>query len=134
MTFWECIYEHSWYWINVCFVDLRQLPLNSNLGKLTAFSLQLTLWMQITGFSVRFVSSFIWLKMYRLGSDQGHIYQPVDGEARTGTFGNLSPSSSPRTISLSDEVLGGSIYNPAYYASLFSSLEEAHYLKEVNIF
>ena len=72
--------------------------------------------------------------MYRLGSDQGHIYQPVDGEARTGTFGNLSPSSSPRTISLSDEVLGGSIYNPAYYASLFSSLEEAHYLKEVNIF
>ena len=71
--------------------------------------------------------------MYSLGSDQGHIYQPVDAEARTGTFGNLSPSS-PRTISLSDEVLGGSIYNPAYYASLFSSLEEAHSLKEVSIF
>jgi hypothetical protein len=111
-------------------MTLRQLPLNSNLGKFTAFSLQLTLWMQITGFAVRVVSSFVWLKMYSLGPDQGHIYQPVDAEAQ---IGNLSPSS-PHAHSFSDEVLGGSIYNPVYYASLFSSLDDGHSLKEVSVF
>ena len=115
--------------------------------------------MQITGFIARFVSSFIWLKMYRLGIDQGDIYRPVDVEARAWSFGNFSPSNSrwssgnfspsnsrgsfgnfspsnlrqARQSSLSDEVLGGSIYNPTYYSSLFYVRDEIHSSKEVSI-
>lgn len=91
--------------------------------------------MQITGFTMRFVSAFLWLQMYRLGSDHGCIYSHIDVEARVGSLGISSSASSSRTTrqsSISDEVLGGSIYNPAYYSSLFSSLDEGHSFKEVD--
>ncbi|XP_066396959.1 uncharacterized protein [Miscanthus floridulus] len=35
-------------------------------GQLFVFSLRLALWMQIIGFSVRFLSSFLWIQMYRV--------------------------------------------------------------------
>lgn len=122
-------------WFILFSVEIRQYPHDTNVGKFTAFSLQLVLGMQIAGFIVRFLSAFLWLKMYRLGMDQRGIDSHVDVEAQSGTLGSFSPASSPRTtgqFSLSDEVLGGSIYNPAYYSSLFSSPDEGHSFKEVD--
>eukprot|EP00250_Pteridium_aquilinum_P000850 c11025_g1_i1 orf=281-994(+) len=122
-------------WFILFSVEIRQYSRGSNVGKFAAFSLQLVLGMQVAGFLVRFFSAFVWLQMYRLGSDQGGTYSHVDVEARVGTAGFPSAASSPYTTqqsSLSDEVLGGSIYNPAYYSSLFSSPDEGHSFKEVD--
>lgn len=122
-------------WFVLFSVEIRQLSIDAIAGKFTAFSLQLVLWMQIAGFLMRFLSAFLWLQMYRLGSDQGGIYQPFDLEARSGTSGFSSSASSPRMMrqsSLSDDILGGSIYDPAHYSSLFSSPDEGHSFKKVN--
>ncbi|MCO5563536.1 hypothetical protein L7F22_017181 [Adiantum nelumboides] len=122
-------------WFILFSVEIRQYPHEANVGKFTAFSLNLVLGMQITGFAIRFFSAILWLQMYRLGTYQRRIDSHVDIESQSGTFGFSSPASSPRTtqqFSLSDEVLGGSIYNPAYYSSLFSSPNEGHSFKEVD--
>lgn len=126
-------------WFVLFSTEIRQIPPQLNLGNLTAFSLQLVLWMQIAGFIVRFLSAFLWLQMYRLGltSDQGGVYQSFDVEGRMGTFGISTPVSSPsattRQSSLNDEILGGSIYNPSYYSSLFGPVDEVLSIKENNL-
>ncbi|KAI5073107.1 hypothetical protein GOP47_0011120, partial [Adiantum capillus-veneris] len=120
-------------WFILFSVEIRQYPHEANVGRFTAFSLNLVLGMQISGFTIRFLSAFLWFQMYRLGIDHRGIDSHVDVEGQSGTLGFSSPASSPRTtrqFSLSDEVLGGSIYNPAYYSSLFSSPDEGHSFKE----
>ncbi|XP_010922893.1 uncharacterized protein [Elaeis guineensis] len=86
-------------------------------GPLFVFSLRLALSMQIIGFSVRFLSSFLWIQMYRLGvsSVDGAAYREADFDVRNSF---LNPSTDRQT-SNSDDILGGSIYDPAYYSSLF---------------
>lgn len=116
----------------------RQGSAETQFGKFTAFSLQVVLSMQITGFIVRFFSAFVWLQMFWLGLQEQGVYQPLGAEAnfgRVGTFGIFSPVSSPRTSrqsSLNDEVLGGSIYNPGHYSSLFSSSDDGQPIKKVS--
>ncbi|XP_052163749.1 uncharacterized protein LOC127780814 isoform X2 [Oryza glaberrima] len=90
-------------------------------GQLFVLSLKLALWMQIIGFSVRFLSSFIWIQMYRLGvSSSTPTYHEVNYDGRNSF---LSPrSSSVRRNSMADDILGGSIYDPAYYSSLFEDV------------
>ncbi|KAH9533334.1 hypothetical protein CY35_18G046200 [Sphagnum magellanicum] len=108
---------------------------NSEVGKIGAFYLEITFWMQATGSGLRILSSFLWIQMYRLGvaSDTVAAYQPIDFDGRIGGF-SLFHSNSPtpvanaRQTSMSDEVLGGSIYNPAAYASLFERLDNDTYL------
>lgn len=102
-----------------------QFSVHLNAGKFTAFSLQLVLWIQIAGFLLRLMSAFFWLQMSRLGfsSYRGGLYQPLDLEGR---------NSGIHQSSLSDEVLSGSIYNPAYYASFFGSPDEVLPIKDVN--
>ncbi|CAL5066383.1 unnamed protein product [Urochloa decumbens] len=90
-------------------------------GQLFVFSLRLALWMQIIGFSVRFLSSFIWIQMYRLGaSSSTPTYLDANHEVRNSF---LSPrSDSVRRSSMADDILGGSIYDPSYYSSLFEDV------------
>lgn len=77
--------------------------------------------MQIIGFSVRFLSSFLWIQMYRLGaSSSTPTYFDTNHEARNSF---LSPrSDSVRRSSMADDILGGSIYDPSYYSSLFEDV------------
>ncbi|KAL5198057.1 hypothetical protein ABZP36_001569 [Zizania latifolia] len=90
-------------------------------GQLFVFSLKLALWMQIIGFSVRFLSSFIWIQMYRLGVSSSTLtYHEANYDGRNSF---LSPrSNSVRRNSMADDISGGSIYDPAYYSSLFEDV------------
>ncbi|OAY85770.1 hypothetical protein ACMD2_16784 [Ananas comosus] len=99
-------------------------------GSLFVFSLRLALWMQIIGFSVRFFSSFLWIQMYRLGvsSDCG-AYHEADYDARN-SFLNPSSHVVGRQNSLTDDILGGSIYDPAYYSSLFEDVRDNKIIHE----
>ncbi|XP_074570404.1 uncharacterized protein LOC141827013 [Curcuma longa] len=88
-------------------------------GPLFVFSIRLALLMEIFGFSVRFLSSFLWVQMYRLGAStvDSTIYR-ADEVARQA--------------STADEILGGSIYDPAYYSSLFEDIQETQHMPEVS--
>ncbi|XP_020182739.1 uncharacterized protein [Aegilops tauschii subsp. strangulata] len=89
-------------------------------GQLFVFSLRLALLMQTIGFSVRFLSSFIWIQMYRLGVSSS---TPTYYEANDARNSFLSPrSNSVRRGSMADDILGGSIYDPSYYSSLFEDV------------
>jgi hypothetical protein len=88
--------------------------------------------MQAIGFSVRFISSFIWFQIYRLGVSSD-IYQPAEFESRSG-FSNPPSPVPARQISIDENVLGGSIYDPAYYSSLFQDKQDLGSSYEVSIF
>eukprot|EP01018_Ginkgo_biloba_P038401 Gb_19871 [translate_table: standard] len=102
-------------------------------GKFSSFSVKIVFWMQTTGFSVRFISSFVWFRMYRLGasSDNNSVYQPADFESRIGLLNPSSPAPARQT-SIGTEVLGGSIYDPAYYSSLFQDTQDLGHSYEVD--
>lgn len=93
-------------------------------AKFFIFSVKLTLAMQIVGFIVRLSSSLLWIQIYRLGASY------VDTASRAADFDLRSSFLSPvtpavaRQISNSNEILGGSIYDPAYYSSLFEDSQE----------
>lgn len=97
-------------------------------GTYFIFSVKLTLAMQIIGFSVRLSSSLLWIQIYRLGAS--YIDTPVpresDSDLRTSFLSPPTPAVA-RQSSGSDEVLGGSIYDPAYYSSLFEDGRENKY-------
>ncbi|KAL0369967.1 UNVERIFIED_CONTAM: hypothetical protein Sangu_0314800 [Sesamum angustifolium] len=76
-------------------------------GTFLSILVNLTLAMQIVGFSVRLSSSLLWIQMYRLG---------------VSTVDN-----SVRRISDCDDVVGGTIYDPAYYSSLFEDGKDDTY-------
>lgn len=89
-------------------------------GPFAIFSVKLALSMQIIGFCVRLSSSLLWIQMYRLGVSyvDSTIPQESDLDLRNN-FLNSAPPAIVRNSSGSDEVLGGSIYDPVYYSSLF---------------
>lgn len=91
------------------------------------FSVKLTLAMQLIGFIVRISSSLLWIQIYRLGASY------VDAASREADFDLRNSFLSPATpvvvrqCSSSNEMLGGSIYDPAYYSSLFEDGQENKY-------
>ncbi|XP_010542472.1 PREDICTED: uncharacterized protein LOC104815673 isoform X2 [Tarenaya hassleriana] len=89
-------------------------------GTFFIFSVKLTLTMEIIGFSVRLSSSFLWLQIYRLGASylDTSIPRETDSDLRNSFLSPATPAMG-RQCSGSEEILGGSIYDPAYYASLF---------------
>lgn len=89
-------------------------------GLFYIFSVKLTLAMEIIGFSVRLSSSFLWVQIYRLGAGymDGNGPRDADFDLRTSFLSPATPSVA-RNSSGNDEALGGSIYDPAYYSSLF---------------
>lgn len=100
-------------------------------GTFFVFSLRLALSMQIIGFSVRFLSSFLWIQMYRLGpaSIDGSAYREADFDVRSSF---LSPQAHEiaRQNSNSDDFIGGAIYDPAYYSSLFEDSRDKGFVRE----
>ncbi|KAM7279223.1 hypothetical protein ACFE04_006357 [Oxalis oulophora] len=96
-------------------------------GSYFVFSIKLTLVMQIIGFFVRLSSSLLWIQIYRLGPsciDTTSYHREADFDFRN-SFSNPSPSAVARQTSLEpDDVLGGAIYDPAYYSSLFEDAQE----------
>ncbi|MQM00902.1 hypothetical protein Taro_033649 [Colocasia esculenta] len=100
-------------------------------GHLFVFSLRLTLWMQIIGFSMRILSSLLWIQMYRLGVSsmmQSTAYMEADSVARN--FLNPPANDMTRQNSNSNFISGGSIYHPAQYSSLLEDAQEKMYLNE----
>ncbi|KAJ7524898.1 hypothetical protein O6H91_17G026800 [Diphasiastrum complanatum] len=101
--------------------EIRQSNRYTEFGKFWELPLRIVLWMQSISFGLHFVSSFIWLMMYRIGlrTDYPAMYQPVDFDGRIGNLFIHSSSLSALPADIDEEVLGGSIYDPAYYYSLF---------------
>ncbi|XP_073064684.1 uncharacterized protein [Primulina eburnea] len=98
-------------------------------GTFVTFSVKLTLTMQIIGFSVRLSSSLLWLQMYRLGVsyiDNSNL-RDTDSDLRNNFLSPPTPSV-VRRPSGSDDAIGGSIYDPAYYSSLFEDGKDESYL------
>ncbi|CAA6654507.1 unnamed protein product [Spirodela intermedia] len=95
------------------------------------FSVRLTLCMQIIGFSVRLCSSLLWIKMYRLGLSwvDSVSHREADSDMRN-SFLNPPIHEPCRQYSISEDILGGSIYNPAYYSSLFEDGQDKKYSNE----
>jgi len=93
--------------------DCSQIWHGTQLGKFGAFSVELMFWMQAIGSGLRFISSFLWCQMYRLGAISGtsSTLQPVDFDVRNSILGDDSES----------EILGGSIYDRAAFSSLLES-------------
>ncbi|GFY99005.1 hypothetical protein Acr_13g0004060 [Actinidia rufa] len=89
-------------------------------GHFVIFSVKLALSMQIIGFSVRLLSSSLWIQMYRLGVSYVDSSAPREADSDMRNI-FLGPPATPAIVghSDSDDVLGGSIYDPVYYSSLF---------------
>ncbi|XP_044475876.1 uncharacterized protein LOC123203535 isoform X2 [Mangifera indica] len=93
--------------------------------------------MQIVGFLVRLSSSLLWIQMYRLGVSyvEGGASGVVgsrepDFDLRSSFLSPVTPAAAAavnRQRSVSDDVLGGSIYDPAYYSSLFEDSQQNKY-------
>ncbi|XP_037491410.1 uncharacterized protein LOC105649623 isoform X2 [Jatropha curcas] len=98
-------------------------------GPFFIFSVKLTLAMQIVGFSVRLSSSLLWIQIYRLGVSYGESTAPreADFDLRHSFLSPVTPAA-VRECSDSDVALGGSIYDPAYYSSLFEDGRSNRYL------
>ncbi|GER50705.1 membrane protein insertase YidC [Striga asiatica] len=88
-------------------------------GAFGSFLVKLTLVMQIIGFSVRLSSSLLWIQMYRLGSSyiDNSGARDTDAYLRNSFINPATPI--VRVTSGCDDAIGGSIYDPAYYSSLF---------------
>ncbi|KAF6152033.1 hypothetical protein GIB67_010607 [Kingdonia uniflora] len=99
------------------------------------FSLRLALLMQSFGFSVRLASSLLWFQMYRLGASSvdNTASRETDFDLRT-SFLNPSASTMNKESSDTDDALGGSIYDPAYYSSLFEDAQENGIMYEDKIY
>lgn len=99
-------------------------------GAYFIFSVRLTLAMQIVGFLVRLSSSLLWIQIYRLGvacvnSREG------DYDLRHSFLSPVAHAVPGRTVSDSDDVLGGAIYDPAYYSSLFEDGQDNKFFLQV---
>ncbi|KAL4561021.1 hypothetical protein LXL04_033181 [Taraxacum kok-saghyz] len=89
-------------------------------GEFAIFSVRLTLLMQIIGFTVRSSSSLLWIQMYRLGPSLVDSTVSRDGDLDLrNSF--MTPATPPVVRRSMDSTGGGaSIYDPAYYSSLFA--------------
>ncbi|XP_073040228.1 uncharacterized protein [Primulina eburnea] len=116
------------FWFILFSRDIWHIP-SETLGTFVAFSVKLTFTMQIIGFSVRLSSSLLWLQMYRLGVSHidNSCLRDTDVDLRNSFLSPATPSVI-RHPSGSDDAVGGSIYDPAYYSSLFEDGKDESYL------
>ncbi|GMH12803.1 hypothetical protein Nepgr_014644 [Nepenthes gracilis] len=94
-------------------------------GVFFIFSLKLALSMQIVGFLVRLSSSLLWVQMYRLGVS--HVQSTASREADFDSRNSFLNPATPAIVRQSsdyEDPIGGSIYDPAYYSSLFEIDED----------
>ncbi|XP_039012977.1 uncharacterized protein LOC120142324 isoform X2 [Hibiscus syriacus] len=101
-----------------------------NRGMLFIFSVRLTLAMEIVGCFVRLWSSILWFQIYRLGVSHvsnGEDIRDPDFDLRNGFLAPSTPSNAllrQCSQNESDEALGGAIYDPPYYSSLFEDRQQ----------
>ncbi|XP_022753505.1 uncharacterized protein LOC111301798 [Durio zibethinus] len=101
-----------------------------NGGILFIFSVRLTLAMEIVGFCVRLWSSLLWIQIYRLGIsyvDSAAVPRDPDFDLRNSFLSPATPSNSllrQCSHNDSDDALGGAIYDPSYYSSLFEDRQQ----------
>ncbi|PKA61835.1 hypothetical protein AXF42_Ash008667 [Apostasia shenzhenica] len=102
-------------------------------GASFVLSVRLALSMQIVSFTVRIVSSFLWIQMYRLGLStvSYSAHRQADFDARNSFINPPYNEIASQDIDTGD-ILGGSIYDPAYYSSLFEDYQDKP-LQEVSI-
>ncbi|AAD10643.1 Hypothetical protein [Arabidopsis thaliana] len=76
--------------------------------------------MEMIGFFVRLSSSLLWFQIYRLGAAivDTSLPRETDSDLRNSFLNPPTPAIA-RQCSGAEEILGGSIYDPAYYTSLF---------------
>lgn len=100
-------------------------------GIYVIFSVKLTLSMQIVGFAVRLLSSSLWVQMYRLGVS--YIDSSAPREADFDLRNSFLSPATPAVVRSSgcDDALGGSIYDPTYYSSLFEDGRDNSHLYAV---
>ncbi|CAN6933403.1 unnamed protein product [Brassica oleracea] len=93
-------------------------------GTFFIFSVKLTMAMEMIGFFVRLSSSLLWFQIYRLGASivVTSLPREPDSDLRN-SFLNPPTPAIDRQCSGAEEILGGSIYDPAYYASLFQEAQ-----------
>ncbi|XP_038901808.1 uncharacterized protein LOC120088513 isoform X2 [Benincasa hispida] len=104
-------------------------------GSLFTFSVKLTLAMQIIGFSVRLSSSLLWIQIYRLGISymETSVPREADYDLRNSFLSPATPVV-VRQPSGSDDMIGGSIYDPSYYSSLFDDGQDSKCLSGISHF
>lgn len=129
-----------WYMVLVAFVPCilnERLLVCRNIsskqyGPLFSFSVKLTLAMQIIGFSIRLSSSLLWIQIYRLGISymETSVPREADYDLRNSFLSPTTPVVARQT-SGSDDMIGGSIYDPAYYSSLFEDGQDSKCLSGV---
>ncbi|KNA12637.1 hypothetical protein SOVF_124240 isoform A [Spinacia oleracea] len=120
------------FWFLLFSYDIWYISSEDN-GAFFIFSLKLTLFMQILGLSVRILSAFLWIQMYRLGI--AHVESAVSREAdfdlRNSFLSPATPAAAVvRQSSDSEDQLGGSIYDPAYYSTLFEVSQDDKFSKK----
>jgi len=126
----DCVF-HSYLMKSIMFV-CRTISTKDYTAFFT-FSVKLTLAMQIVGFTVRLSSSLLWIQIYRLGASYVDAASRVaDSDSRISFLSPMAPAV-VRQCSNSNEILGGSIYDPSYYSSLFEDGQENKYSSEVGL-
>ena len=102
-------------------------------GMFFVFSVKLTMAMQIVGFTVRLSSSLLWIQIYRLGVPyiDSTATREADFDLRSSFLSPTTPATVGRQCSDSDVVLGGSIYDPDNYSSLFEDGQDSRCLRQV---
>ncbi|KAG6495774.1 hypothetical protein ZIOFF_043601 [Zingiber officinale] len=122
-------YGHSLFPLcNVTFY--RNFNPDQKFGPVFVFSIKLALLMEIIDFSVRFLSSFLWVRMYRLGvSTLDNTTYCADYNVRD-SFVNPPTNEVARQTSNANKILGGSVYDPSYYSSLFEDIQETQHMTE----
>lgn len=114
-------------WFVLFSVEIRRDP---SFRDFSVFSIWIVFSAQVASCTLRFLSSLFWVQMYRLGAaiDTSSMYQPVDFEGRISTFGLQNDRPSPsHAVSISEEILGGSIYNPSTFSSLLHFTDEPYF-------
>ncbi|KAG7010204.1 hypothetical protein SDJN02_26996, partial [Cucurbita argyrosperma subsp. argyrosperma] len=94
-------------------------------GPLFTFSVKHTLAMQNIGFAVRLSSSLLWIQIYRSGIS--YMETPVPREADYDLRNIRQPSGS-------DDMIGGSIYDPTSCSSVFEDGHDSKCLSGISHF
>ncbi|KAK8942338.1 hypothetical protein KSP39_PZI008845 [Platanthera zijinensis] len=112
LLFCAIVLDISWFILFSCMIWNFGLE---NYGPSFVFSVRLAFIMQTIGFS-----------MYRLGATtvSNSAYRELDFDERDDYHSNLESNAIGRENINSNDILGGSIYDPAYYSSLFEDAQD----------
>ncbi|KAG2328086.1 hypothetical protein Bca52824_010814 [Brassica carinata] len=94
-------------------------------GTFFIFSVKLTMAMEMIGFFVRLSFSLLWFQIYRLGASivDTSLPRETDSDLRNSFLNPPTPAIDRQCSCAAEEILGGSIYDPAYYTSLFEEVQ-----------